>query len=69
MENVKFVGWGVFRIEGRDGLWAWNDYPDDEDHDGYGVMCHEDEMLEIVKNVRDEKDVIIGMELVPFLCA
>lgn len=69
MENVKFVGWGVFRIEGRDGLWAWNDYLDDEEHDGYGVMCHGDEMLEIVKNVRDEKDVIIGMELVPFLCA
>lgn len=69
MKKATMVGWGVFKVEGLNGLWVWDDYPDDADHDGYGVLISGDEMYEIAKNIRDEKDRIVGMELVPFIFA
>ena len=34
--DVKVVGWGIFKI--GDDLVIWDDYPDDGEHKGYGIL-------------------------------
>ena len=67
--DVEMVGWGVFRVGGRYGkLYVWDDYPDDGEHDGYGVLRNYDgsDLYEIVGEKRDENGIVMAMSLFPF---
>ena len=45
-------------MDGR--IWVWDDYPDDAEHDGYGVLVRGDgkERKEIVRNFYEGNEVV-----------
>lgn len=72
--SVEMVGWGIFMVDSFPGFWVWDDYPDNEEHDGYGVLYSYDgktvfgnACFEICGQHRNEKDRVVSMTLVPFL--
>lgn len=56
--KVEKIGWGIYRMDGR--IWVWDDYPDDAEHDGYGVLVRGDgkERKEIVRNFYEGNEVV-----------
>lgn len=66
--EVEVSGLGVVRIGGFFGkTYVWDDYPDDKEHDGYGVLVKGDDRKEIVGILRNEFDKVIAMDLVEFV--
>lgn len=59
---AEMIGWGIFRIDGK--LYVWDDYDDNEEHEGYGLLVREDDRMEIMGIERDENE-----RPVAFLCA
>ena len=53
--GCKYVGWGMFKVDGK--LCVWDDYEDDFEHGGYGRLVFADgSEREIVKIERDIND-------------
>ena len=59
--KVELIGWGIYRGNGK--IWSWEDYPDDKEHDGYGILVCGSEVKEIIRNVRDEQNNVVEVEV------
>ena len=68
VHQVEVVGLGLCRIDGFYGkTYFWDDYPDEKEHDGYGVLVKGDDRKEIVGILRNGFDKVIAMDLVDYV--